>query len=413
MSRPQSPSEDVYNDLDGYELQIALDQLAAGSSEALRLYLARKNGLDPATVSLHTTPFERSSDPNVTYSYAGKLDNTHAPGDQSLPDANAEANRPHVIFEDTEVPFDYEPLDPGLRQFRLLRLGPADEHGVTRDIQVETFCLDDAPPYFCLSYVWGNPERFLGVNCNGKMISVTQNLFHALRTCLNRHPGMWFWADGICINQDDIVERSQQVLLMGNIYERAKLVLAHPGHYEYGRRKPGDNDSTMETTLEDRLGGLGVQDMLSFGAESSIKDKVVAEAEKPYGLPDFFLEPVDNAYSPESAQGAISIMTFLIHIWGDHRRDKVLSDEEWDKVGLPDPDTKDGRETWNNLVRFWMTDWYFRTWVLQEVILASKVVVLYGSAAISLEAITEFWDLARRHSQRLYPNKQIKYKVRI
>ncbi|KXH50188.1 hypothetical protein CSIM01_07412 [Colletotrichum simmondsii] len=397
MSRPQSPTDDVYNDPDGYELQIAIDQLAAGSSEALRLYLARKNGLDPATASLSSSPFKRGDDPNVTYAYAGKLDNTQAPGDEKMYDPSAELHRPDVMFDDTDIPFNYEPLDPELRQIRLLKLGSPDEQDVIRELQVETFYLDDAPPYFCLSYVWGDPKRFLAVNCNGKMISVTQNLYHALRTCLNRHPTTWFWADGICINQDDIVERSQQVLLMGNIYKGAKLVLAHPDHYQYERRKPEDDDSTEEATLEDRMGGLGVQDMMSFGMDDAVEDQATLESEKPYGLSDFTLEPVDDAYSPESVQGAISIMTFMTHIWEDQRRDNIMSDIEWDKVGLPDTETEEGRETWNKLVRFWVTDWYFRTWILQEVILAPKVVVLYGTAAISLEAITDFWDLARLH----------------
>ncbi|KAK7449574.1 hypothetical protein CaCOL14_013291 [Colletotrichum acutatum] len=397
MSRPQSPTDDVYNDSDGYELQIAIDQLAAGSSEALRLYLARKNGLDPATASLSSSPFKRGDDPNVTYAYAGKLDNTQAPGDEEMHDPSAESNRPDVMFDDTEISFHYEPLDPELRQIRLLKLGAPDEEGVIRELQVETFYLDDAPPYFCLSYVWGDPERFLAVNCDGKMISVTQNLYHALRTCLNRHPTTWFWADGICINQDDIVERSQQVLLMGNIYKGAKVVLAHPGHYQYERRKPEDDDSTEEATLEDRMGCLGVQDMMSFGMDDPVEAEATPETEKSYGLSDFTLEPVDDAYSPESVQGAISIMTFMTRIWEDQRRDNIMSDIEWDKVGLPDTETEEGRETWNKLVRFWVTDWYFRTWILQEVILAPKVVVLYGTAAISLEAITDFWDLARLH----------------
>ncbi|KAK1671239.1 heterokaryon incompatibility protein-domain-containing protein [Colletotrichum godetiae] len=397
MSHSQSPTDNVYDDPDGYELQIAIDQLAAGSSEALRVYLAHKTGLDPATVSLSTSPFEIRSDPAVTFSYAGKLDNTQAPGVEQMHEPNAELHRPDVAFDDTEIPFEYEPLDPKLKQIRLLRLGAADEEGVIRDLQVENFCLADAPPYFCLSYVWGNPERLLAVNCNGKMVSVTQNLYHALRTCLNRHPTTWFWADGICINQDNIVERSQQVLLMGSIYKGAKLVLAHPGHYQYERRKDEDEDSTKETTLEDRMGGLGVQDMMSFCTEDLVQDEHSAESKKLYGLSDFTLEPVDDAYGSEGVQGAISIMTFMTRIWEDQRRDTVMSDREWDKVGLPETETEEGREIWNKLIRFWVTDWYFRTWVLQEVILAPKVVVLYGEAAISLEAITDFWDLARRH----------------
>ncbi|GKT40226.1 heterokaryon incompatibility protein 6, OR allele [Colletotrichum spaethianum] len=394
MSQPRRPTEEALDDSDGYELQIALDQLSAGSTEALKLYLARKNGLDPTTVSLRTTPWEAKIDGATNLSYAGKLDNTRAPDDENGPMIDEAWEPPHVVLEDTEIPFNYVPLDPELRQFRLLKLAPPDEHGIIRHLQLETFSLDDAPSYFCLSYVWGDPERFLEVNCNGQMILVTQNLFHAVQTCFNRHPKSWLWADGVCVNQEDIAERSQQVLLMGNIYQEAAMILAHPGHYSYGRTESEEQDIAM-TVLKDRLEGLGMQDMMSFGDEIPVEGNVPTNAENPSDLANFTLGPVDDAYDPKNVQGAISIMTYLTRIWDDQRRDKVMSDLQWKETSLPDPHTESGREVWENLVRFWTTDWYFRTWVLQEVILGTKVVVLYGSTAISLDAITEFWDLAK------------------
>ncbi|WYZ42722.1 hypothetical protein EsH8_VI_000421 [Colletotrichum jinshuiense] len=396
MSQAQPVAEAARNDPDGYELQIALDQLAAGSTEALRLFLARKNGVDPETASIRKTPWEMKPDDinQPQMRFVGKLDNLKAPDDPDPTQSDEAHTSPYVMFEDTGIAFDYSPLDPELRQFRLLKLAPPDENGVTRQFQLETFCLDDAPSYLCLSYVWGDPRRFLGINCNSQMISVTQNLYHALRTCFNRHPNSWLWADGICINQDDVIERSQQVLLMGKIYQRAALVLAHPGHFRYSRAD--DEADTQTGTLEDRLGGLGVQDMLSFGAESPVEQEVSQGLNQPYGLCEFSLGPVDDAYDPKNVQGAISIMTFLTRIWQDRNREKIQSDKEWDQIDLPNPNTEGGRETWNNLVQFWSTDWYFRTWVLQEVILAAKVVVLYGQTAISLEAVTDFWDLAKQ-----------------
>ncbi|KZL63601.1 heterokaryon incompatibility protein [Colletotrichum incanum] len=394
--QPQSLVEEMLDDSDGYELQIALDQLSSGSTDALKLYLARKNGFDPTTVSLQTTPWEAKTDKNVSFSYAGKLDDTRGPNEKDDPMNDEAQETPRVVFEDTETPFDYKPLDPELRQFRLLKLAPPDAHGITRQFQLETFSLDDAPSYFCLSYVWGDPERFIGVNCNGQMISVTQNLFHALQTCFNRHPKSWLWADGICINQGDVVERSEQVLIMGNIYQKAAMVLAHPGHYYYGRTESEGSDADM-TVVEDRLGDLGLQDIMSFSAEVLVKEKGHTNSKQHDSLSDIAAGPTDDAYDPKNVQGAISIMTYLTRIWDDQRREKILSDLQWKEMSLPDPDTESGRQLWDNLIRFWTTDWYFRTWVLQEVILGAKVVVLYGSTAISLDAITEFWNLAKQH----------------
>jgi hypothetical protein len=40
---------------------------------------------------------------------------------------------------------------------------------------------------------------------------------------------VYLWADGICINQLDVEEKTSQVKLMDEIYRRAKGVVAHLG----------------------------------------------------------------------------------------------------------------------------------------------------------------------------------------
>ncbi|KAI8304506.1 Heterokaryon incompatibility protein 6, OR allele [Colletotrichum sp. SAR11_240] len=225
--QPVDP-QDLEPDL--YERQIALDQMSAGNTEPLKIYLARKEGIDPNTVSIsrRPTPWYANEHENATYSLLGMMDPLCPPGEHQQDPTWKPA--PRVVFEDSTIDFEYAQLDPEKRQFRLLRLAPPSEDGIVSQLQLETFSLDDAPPYFCLSYVWGDPKRFIGVNCNGKMIPVTGNLFHAIQTCLNRHPDAWLWADGICIDQDNLTERSSQVLFMGAIYRNAVMILAHPGH---------------------------------------------------------------------------------------------------------------------------------------------------------------------------------------
>ncbi|KAF6839148.1 ankyrin and het domain-containing protein [Colletotrichum musicola] len=394
MSNSNTPPKESITDDDswkGYDLQIALDQLASGSTEALKVFLARKHGLDPNTVSLRSGPWTAKED--AQYSALGPMDDTGPPGETAAYGNNApRLPPPPVVFEETDTAYDYEPLEPEHRQFRLLRLGPTNEDGVVRRLHLETFSLEDAPPYFCLSYVWGDPNRFLDISCDGKTILCTQNLYHALQPCFHRHPDCWLWADGICINQDDVAERSSQVLLMGSIYERARMVLAHPGHYRYARREPEPEPEAQKTALEERMGGLGMQDMMSFGVEDVVEeDDTASRGEKSQPA------AVSNAYSSHNAQTAVSIMTFLTRSWWGQSRDRIRSDRDWDRAGLPDPATEEGREIWGNLVGFWMQDWFFRTWVLQEVVLPAKVVILYEETAISLGAVTDFWHEARRN----------------
>jgi hypothetical protein len=54
---------------------------------------------------------------------------------------------------------------------------------------------------------------------------ITRNLHTALKSLRAQNDGLFFWADMLCINQGDIVERAHQVSLMKEIYTQASSVL--------------------------------------------------------------------------------------------------------------------------------------------------------------------------------------------
>ncbi|KAK8062693.1 Heterokaryon incompatibility protein 6- OR allele [Apiospora hydei] len=411
MSQPESTDiqgtkspdiEAIDLDWDDYDIQIALDQLAGGSTEALKLFLARKEGVDPNTVSLVSKPWHAREEASV--SFIGAVDDIGPPGGKK----NIWASEPPpqarpIALKNTRTPYKYSELDPELRQFRLLKLSDPGEDGVIEHLELQTFSLSDAPTFFCLSYVWGDPNQFLAVNCNGGMVPVTQNLFHALRTCFDRYPDSWLWADGICINQQDFAERGFQVQLMGSIYEKTSKVLAHPGHYLYGKAESDSESEDNEPAMEEHIRGITIEDSQCPTAKEPVDPTTSTTLSKTtkstdsYGIADFHHIDTGDAYSSTNVQSAVSIMTFLSRTWTVGNHDKTLSDTYWDKTSLPDLETQEGRRTWVNLLNFWSQDWYFRTWVLQEIVLAAKVVVLYRDTAISLDAITEFWSLAGSH----------------
>jgi hypothetical protein len=76
-----------------------------------------------------------------------------------------------------------------------------------------------------LSYVWGNIRDSATILADGRTISVTKSLETALRHLRYPDRPRTLWVDYVCINQEDILERSQQVAKMGLIYERADSVL--------------------------------------------------------------------------------------------------------------------------------------------------------------------------------------------
>jgi hypothetical protein len=78
------------------------------------------------------------------------------------------------------------------------------------------------PPFFALSYVWGDPTRTHDIIIDGKRLPITENLYTALQELQPSSLGfIRIWADAVCICQDDLAERSVQVLLMREIYHSA------------------------------------------------------------------------------------------------------------------------------------------------------------------------------------------------
>ena len=97
--------------------------------------------------------------------------------------------------------------------------------------------LADAPSYEALSYVWGHASRRTCLECDGNLLSIPTNLATALYRLRCTTTVRLVWADAICINQEDIRERNQQVAMMGSIYRNAHRVIAWLGSDSGGHAK--------------------------------------------------------------------------------------------------------------------------------------------------------------------------------
>ncbi|KAK3324583.1 heterokaryon incompatibility protein-domain-containing protein [Cercophora scortea] len=90
--------------------------------------------------------------------------------------------------------------------------------------------LSEAEHFDALSYVWGDPKVKTGsMICNGFQMDITHNLWAALSQIWSTWPDKRLWVDAVCINQDDIPERNQQVTMMGDIYRTAQCVVVWLG----------------------------------------------------------------------------------------------------------------------------------------------------------------------------------------
>ncbi|SMQ54004.1 unnamed protein product [Zymoseptoria tritici ST99CH_3D7] len=138
---------------------------------------------------------------------------------------------------------DYQSLDATKKEIRLLRLLPAQNWQDEVVINLKTVSFLDAEliSFEALSYVWGSPHDpgTILVHETGAVIPATRNLLEALRYLRSdsNAQNIWMWIDAVCVNQQDLAERSEQVRYMASIYTRATKVIAWLG--------PHDHDSNL------------------------------------------------------------------------------------------------------------------------------------------------------------------------
>lgn len=128
------------------------------------------------------------------------------------------------------------------KSFRLLRLHDAASFEDPVECTLEAHELDGGrrPAYTALSYTWGGSSRdeAIAVAADGAAVGVTPTLVEALRHMreLQRDRddaggggGAWWWVDMVCIDQDNLDERSRQVAMMRDIFQTATSTVAWLG----------------------------------------------------------------------------------------------------------------------------------------------------------------------------------------
>ena len=184
----------------------------------------------------------------------GELAYTMAP---SFPGEIFVPSRSEPTIIDEFLPgFTYDILPSSGRHIRLLKMKPAIFLADVLDCELISVLWEDAiPPFDALSYCWSMDARpapqqrsvpSIGpryILMNGKRLLIQESLALALHrylrlgcTWIHRDYERWkgkaeyLWADGVCIDQSHIAEKTTQVAMMGEIYRRARRVFIDLGH---------------------------------------------------------------------------------------------------------------------------------------------------------------------------------------
>jgi hypothetical protein len=227
------------------------------------------------------------------------------------------------------ITYLYRPLDFDSFEIRLLQLH--EENGcdnVTCSLVYAS--LIKTPEYTALSYCWGDASKTTKIWFNGwGNVEVTNNLKEALKSVRPLNiigPGesgrpKLIWVDALCINQQDSLERSQQVRQMRQIYSRAKEVI-----------------SWVPCGSEDAVAYLVVNQFYGNWCETS--DRVPSRKR-----------------------------TIVAPVRGSDESFRERS-QSWVERG------------WDILEEFFSNAYWRRVWVIQEVTVATKVTILCGTCVI-------------------------------
>jgi len=143
--------------------------------------------------------------------------------------------------------YQYQPLSSSEEEIRLVLLHPR-QPSRPEEIRLTIFKTPLSadrrlwPDFMALSYVWGDASKrreLLVVEAEDalcppnpattKRLSVTANLAEALQYFPWPDKHKIIWIDAICINQEDLVERAEQIKFMPRIYSSAGTVIAWLG----------------------------------------------------------------------------------------------------------------------------------------------------------------------------------------
>ena len=174
--------------------------------------------------------------------------------------------------------YHYSPLSLGPDSIRLLRLMPLENESTERaEIQCQLFEYSLQDPgkgthlYEALSYTWGSSDKPRSISVDKQNLAVTENLHAALLRLRDRSLERIIWVDAICINQENLDERGQQVQLMVKIYSRATRVLVWLGERE------DDSDTALE-----RIRIAAENESMNFLDNKTIQQAVLKLLQRPW-----------------------------------------------------------------------------------------------------------------------------------
>jgi hypothetical protein len=280
--------------------------------------------------------------------------------------------------------YEYSPLVPG--QIRLLHVLPGSG---AAPISCELHTVDPSSGQFyeAVSYCWGQGGKPCNVEIAGKRLPVTESAVDALwQFRLPQHKRV-LWLDAICINQDDLAEKTVQVRMMGSIFGGAFAVLAWVGF----RTEGSDRAVAAVSEAQWRLRKIVTLSWLTtaFTPEDD-PNTVSARAALDRYFHGYIQTPKDIAFFALMNRDVMNDLFRLRPWWREYDLYLslgLLTQERSPRSPLlvETHNQLDAILPWQgrfDLYKFVHRPYFERAWVIQEIVLARKVVLCIGDMCI-------------------------------
>ncbi|KAF4465092.1 heterokaryon incompatibility [Fusarium albosuccineum] len=250
-------------------------------------------------------------------------------------------------------------------RFRLIKLLPGKWDDT---LKADLFEADQTFSYTALSYTWGSRRVLREVILNGTPKGITINLDLALRTLRSRHSPVIVWADALCINQEDVTDKSTQVSFMSQIFNWATQVRAYVGG-------PLDRDLL---SYESRLKELGPSEAFQFSEDHDSAWEEIQDA-----LSGLETRKVTEL-SPN--QRCLCIFGFLRALSSRSLTLKLKSMDLFSGELAKKMEVKQ-RYLFEWLRVFVVAPWWDRMWITQEVGVARELLLTYGKVTMPFQTL--------------------------
>lgn len=280
-----------------------------------------------------------------------------------------------LLSGDSKAPSLYKALEAD--EIRVLYLWPSENF----DAPLDGFFVVQRPstePYKALSYAWGDPAPTDVLFVDGYPCGIAANLAAGLRRLRPATEMLTIWVDAICIKQDDMVERSEQVRHMHRIYAGAEEVIVWLG-------APADDSDRAILFIKTAAAAFKLS-----GFATCWKD---------------FIQQVDGmSHSPQACRDTNA------HVYRVEKTFQTLTTStttQHPREGISAGYNNHlDQRNWQAVNHLLARSWWQRLWILQEIAHARSAVLRCGTASMvwdDLYAVVVLAELANKLYNTLGP----------